>query len=188
MDSFAALALSTDKPTKDLLRRNPEPLNTPILTLSMKWFIFLASCYQFAIIGFLYYIHAHNTFIFNTFIFLQIFNEINARSLDPFESPFAGLLFNKIFLFSNLFVILLQYIVVNHLGIVFKTQPMTVLEWALSIVTAFSIVIFFIFIRIVQRYKIDREIFDWKKNLRYLSMELQLLGAFKDFGNTAYEV
>ncbi|KAM0687084.1 plasma membrane calcium, partial [Conglomerata obtusa] len=102
MDTFAALAISTDKPTGDLLRRGPEPPNTPIITFGMKTFILLSSIYQFALISFLYYLKAHNTFIFNAFIFIQIFNEINARSLDPFESPFTGLLYNRIFVFSNL--------------------------------------------------------------------------------------
>ncbi|KAM0684862.1 hypothetical protein COBT_003929 [Conglomerata obtusa] len=83
---------------------------------------------------------------------------------------------------------IIQFIIINYLGIVFKTSPLTFMEWITSILTAFTIVIYFIIIRIIQRYKIEGGIGGWKKNLRYLSVELQLLGALKDFGNTAYEV
>lgn len=188
MDTFAALALSTDKPNHDLLRRKPEPKNVPIITSRMKWFIFSASFFQFFIISLLYYFKYSHTYIFNTFIFMQIFNEVNARSLDPFESPFTGLIYNKPFIITNLLVIILQFFIINNLQIIFKTKRLTLEEWFFSILTAWTIIVFFIMLRIIGRMKAERNMLNCKTAFKHFCAEMQLLYAFKDFGNTAYEL
>lgn len=157
MDTFAALALSTDKPGSHLLERNPEPKNAPIITYEMKLFMFCSAIWQFIVIGYLFIISANSTYIFNTFVFLQLFNEINARSLNGYESPFSGLLDNKIFVVTNLIVIVLQYLIVNHMGLVFKTQPLKFAEWATSILLASTIVLYFVAVRAVYRHMTDKD-------------------------------
>ncbi len=91
MDTFAALALATDPPTPDLLDRNPEPRNAPLISLDMWKMIIGQSVFQLVITLLLFYsgpdilnldVHVNKermtmrTVIFNTFVFLQIFNEI----------------------------------------------------------------------------------------------------------------
>ncbi|TBU12177.1 calcium-translocating P-type ATPase [Hamiltosporidium tvaerminnensis] len=188
MDTLAALALSTDEPDDYLLRRSPEPKNAPIITRSMKLFIIMSSIYQFLLISLLYYLNLGNTFIFNTFIFVQLFNEINARSLDPFHSPFIGILKNKIFIFTNLILAMLQIIVVQYAGIVFKTIPLTLNEMFATIFLGFTVIPYFIFIRAFLRLKFQRTARDWKSSFRHLSMELRLLEAFSNIGDENCEV
>lgn len=101
-DSLAALALATEKPTDALLNEKPpgrvERLITPVMWRNM----FCNTVFQLSIIFFLLYYGAeafdiqdnltneekdykrskHYTLIFNTFVFLQLFNEINSRKLD----------------------------------------------------------------------------------------------------------
>ena len=85
MNNFAHLVLATDPPTRDLLDRNPEPRNGPLISLDMWKMIIGQGIFQLIIILVLYYAGLDildylpkelETFIFNTFVFLQIFNVI----------------------------------------------------------------------------------------------------------------
>ncbi|RIA81081.1 HAD-like domain-containing protein [Glomus cerebriforme] len=91
MDTFAALVLVTDLSTLDLLDRKPESSNTPLISADMWKMIIGQNIFQLVITLFLLYagksilnyeeqVQLH-TVIFNTFVFLQIFNEINYRRL-----------------------------------------------------------------------------------------------------------
>lgn len=157
MDTFAALALSTDKPSKHHLRRMPESQFAPIITNTMRVFIGSTAAFQFFIMGLLHITHTGSTFIYNVFIFLQLFNEINARSLDPRESPFTDLFNNYIFVFTNLFVIVCQFIIVNNLNMIFKTKKLTLEEWILSILLASSILGFFFVVRIIMKIRTRKQ-------------------------------
>jgi P-type Ca2+ transporter type 2C len=84
MDTFAALALATDPPLPRLLRRKPEPKSAPLITLTMWKMIIGQSIYQLvvtlilnfrgeSILGFAE--PQLRTLIFNTFVWMQIFNQ-----------------------------------------------------------------------------------------------------------------
>ena len=88
MDTFAALALATDPPSPSLLKRKPEPKSAPLITLTMWKMIIGQSIYQLVvalILNFrgadiLGYTDPHEleqlpTLIFNTFVWMQIFNQ-----------------------------------------------------------------------------------------------------------------
>lgn len=99
MDTLAALALATDKPSLALLQRKPSKKDEPIINSEMFIQIIGQAVYQIIVCLVLYFNanswwpittssgeeHAVSTVaatvIFNSFIFCQIFNEINARSL-----------------------------------------------------------------------------------------------------------
>lgn len=87
MDTLAALALATDPPTIELLDRKPESKNAPLISLDMWKMIIGQSIFQLVITLVLFYAGSSilgldkesielQTVIFNTFVFLQIFNEI----------------------------------------------------------------------------------------------------------------
>jgi len=99
MDTLAALALATDDPTPELLKRAPSKKSNPMVNTAMSAQIFGQALYQIVICLTLYfagpnwwppvgsmhgqpsYGYVTATVVFNTFIFCQIFNEINCRSL-----------------------------------------------------------------------------------------------------------
>ena len=59
----------------------------------------------------------HYTMIFNAFVFMQVFNEINSRKLgDKDYNVFAGFFNNFIFIFVILFTIVIQVVLVNYGG------------------------------------------------------------------------
>jgi len=91
MDTFAALALATDPPTRSMLNRKPDPKSAPLITLRMWKMILGQSVYQLVITFVLHFAGSRifdweskvmNTVVFNTFVWMQIFNEVNNRRLD----------------------------------------------------------------------------------------------------------
>ncbi|KAJ4221209.1 plasma membrane calcium [Fusarium oxysporum] len=91
MDTFAALALATDPPTRSVLDRKPDRKSAPLITLRMAKMIIGQAICQLVITFVLnfggktllgwYQDSEHDTkqlktLVFNTFVWLQIFNEI----------------------------------------------------------------------------------------------------------------
>uniref|UniRef100_A0A668A6I4 Calcium-transporting ATPase n=1 Tax=Myripristis murdjan TaxID=586833 RepID=A0A668A6I4_9TELE len=100
MDTFASLALATEPPTESLLLRKPYGRNKPLISRTMMKNILGQGVYQLVIIFTLLFagekmfdidsgrnapLHAppseHYTIVFNTFVMMQLFNEINARKI-----------------------------------------------------------------------------------------------------------
>lgn len=68
----------------------------------------------------------HYTMIFNTFVFMQIFNEINARKLGEKEfNIFEGFFNNMLFLYIVIATIAIQYFMVEYGGKAVRTVPLT---------------------------------------------------------------
>ena len=92
MDSFAALALATENPSPDVLDKYPESKTAPLITFNMWKMILFQSAYQIVIsctvsfAGPLLFFGKTtlsreeqlvlNGIVFNTFVWLQLFNEI----------------------------------------------------------------------------------------------------------------
>lgn len=90
MDTFAALALATDPPNRSVLDRKPDRKSAPLITLRMSKMIIGQAICQLAITFVLnfggnkllgYDDSDHDqkelkTLVFNTFVWLQIFNEL----------------------------------------------------------------------------------------------------------------
>ncbi|EPR78278.1 Plasma membrane calcium-transporting ATPase [Spraguea lophii 42_110] len=158
MDSFSALSLSTDQPTNQLFLRSPESVNTPIITNYMKLFMASTVLYQYLVMIVLILFGISKTFIFNTFFFLQIFNQINARSIDVHRSPFSAITANKIYLLVNIISVILQIIIVQKLGIVFGTEPLSFGSWSFSIFIALLIIPFFEIIRNLEKRRVKKTV------------------------------
>uniref|UniRef100_A0A8C1M9Z6 Calcium-transporting ATPase n=1 Tax=Cyprinus carpio TaxID=7962 RepID=A0A8C1M9Z6_CYPCA len=116
MDTFASLALATEPPTESLLLRKPYGRNKPLISRTMMKNILGHAVYQLTIIFTLLFagekifdidsgrnapLHAppseHYTIVFNTFVMMQLFNEINARKIHGERNVFEGIFNNLIF-------------------------------------------------------------------------------------------
>lgn len=74
------------------------------------------------------------TFIFNTFIFLQLFNELNCRVLDEDGNIFKGLRKNYYFTSIWLGTAITQVAIVEFGGKAFGTVPIDFRLWVISII------------------------------------------------------
>ncbi|GAB5586217.1 plasma membrane calcium [Umbelopsis nana] len=143
MDTFAALALATDPPTPELLLRNPEPRSAPLITFPMWKMIIGQSIFQVVVTLILLYSDILDyptdstflqTVVFNTFVFCQIFNEINCRRIDNRFNILSGLHKNVFFIIIFLICVIGQVIIVQWGGQAFQTTPIDGTHWAISIV------------------------------------------------------
>ncbi|KAH7137229.1 hypothetical protein B0J13DRAFT_597030 [Dactylonectria estremocensis] len=147
MDTFAALALATDPPTRSVLDRKPDRKSAPLITLRMfKMIIGQAIC-QLAITFVLnfggkklfgYDNSEHDqeelkTLVFNTFVWLQIFNELNNRRLDNKLNIFEGLNRNIFFIVINIIMVGGQILIIFVGGEAFQITKLNGKEWGISI-------------------------------------------------------
>ncbi|KAI8979786.1 PMCA-type calcium-translocating P-type ATPase [Mycotypha africana] len=139
MDTFAALALATDAPSLDLLNRLPEQRTAPLIDICMWKMIVFESFYQLGVILTLLYtdvLHLANntaksqTVIFTTFVFCQIFNEVNCRRIDNKLNIFKGVKHNKFFILIFSLSVTGQILIVQYGGAAFQTVPLNASMWA----------------------------------------------------------
>uniref|UniRef100_A0A8D2ZHK2 Calcium-transporting ATPase n=1 Tax=Scophthalmus maximus TaxID=52904 RepID=A0A8D2ZHK2_SCOMX len=148
MDTFASLALATEPPTEALLLRKPYGRNNPLISLTMMKNILGHGVYQLVIIFTLLFIgerifnidsgrnaplHSppseHYTIIFNTFVLMQLFNEINARKIHGERNVFDGIFANPIFCSIVLGTFAVQIVIVQWGGKPFSCAPLNVEQW-----------------------------------------------------------
>ncbi|CVL10378.1 probable calcium P-type ATPase NCA-3 (Ca2+-transporting ATPase) [Fusarium proliferatum] len=148
MDTFAALALATDPPARSVLDRKPDRKSAPLITLRMAKMIIGQAICQLVITFVLnfggktllgwYGDSEHDTkqlktLVFNTFVWLQIFNEINNRRLDNKLNIFEGLHRNVFFIIINLIMIGGQVLIIFVGSDAFEIVRLNGKEWGLSI-------------------------------------------------------
>uniref|UniRef100_A0A3P8NVA3 Calcium-transporting ATPase n=1 Tax=Astatotilapia calliptera TaxID=8154 RepID=A0A3P8NVA3_ASTCA len=148
MDTFASLALATEPPTEALLLRKPYGRNNPLISLTMMKNILGHGVYQLVIIFTLLFIgermfnidsgrnaplHSppseHYTIIFNTFVLMQLFNEINARKIHGERNVFDGIFSNPIFCSIVLGTFAVQIVIVQFGGKPFSCAPLNIEQW-----------------------------------------------------------
>jgi P-type Ca2+ transporter type 2C len=76
-----------------------------------------------------YQLESLNTLIFNTFVWLQIFNELNNRHLDNRLNIFEGITKNWFFLAINCIMIGGQVLIIFVGSDAFKIHPLNGKEW-----------------------------------------------------------
>ncbi|KAI1762649.1 plasma membrane calcium-transporting ATPase [Hypoxylon sp. FL1150] len=151
MDTFAALALATDPPTESVLDRKPQPKSAPLITINMWKMIVGQAIFQLAVTFTLYFggnailgYDPHNetqqtelnTVVFNTFVWMQIFNEFNNRRLDNKFNIFEGVHRNKFFILINFIMIGAQIAIVFVGGAAFEITALNGTQWAICVVAA----------------------------------------------------
>ncbi|KAM4582389.1 plasma membrane calcium-transporting ATPase 2 isoform 10-T15 [Fundulus diaphanus] len=148
MDTFASLALATEPPTESLLKRKPYGRNKPLISSTMTKNILGHAVYQLIIIFTLLFVgeiifdidsgrnaplHSppseHYTIIFNTFVMMQLFNEINARKIHGERNVFDGIFRNPIFCSIVFGTFAVQIVIVQFGGKPFSCQPLDLEKW-----------------------------------------------------------
>nr|KAF6359486.1 ATPase plasma membrane Ca2+ transporting 3 [Myotis myotis] len=148
MDTFASLALATEPPTESLLLRKPYGRDKPLISRTMMKNILGHAVYQLTIIFTLLFVgelffdidsgrnaplHSppseHYTIIFNTFVMMQLFNEINARKIHGERNVFHGIFGNPIFCTIVLGTFAIQIVIVQFGGKPFSCSPLSTEQW-----------------------------------------------------------
>ncbi|XP_040851128.1 plasma membrane calcium-transporting ATPase 2 isoform X6 [Ochotona curzoniae] len=148
MDTFASLALATEPPTETLLLRKPYGRNKPLISRTMMKNILGHAAYQLTLIFTLLFVgeklfqidsgrnaplHSppseHYTIIFNTFVMMQLFNEINARKIHGERNVFDGIFRNPIFCTIVLGTFAIQIVIVQFGGKPFSCSPLQLDQW-----------------------------------------------------------
>lgn len=151
MDSFASLALATEKPSNELLNRKPYSRDANILTPMMKLNIISQALFQILILTIILFYGEvifgvpsdrelehfvwnnvngyHFTIFFDIFVFMQVCNSINARKLSKDEyNVFSGILGNWYYIFIQSFILFGQVIIVTFGGRAVRVQPLTITQ------------------------------------------------------------
>lgn len=146
MDTFAALALATDPPSPHVLKRRPEPKSAPLINPTMWKMMIGQSIYQlvvtlvlnFAGMSIFKYPSSRQgemeTVVFNTFVWMQIFNQWNSRRLDNNLNIFDGMIRNRWFLGIQAIIIGGQVLIIFVGGQAFSVQRLNGPQWGVSLV------------------------------------------------------
>lgn len=148
MDTFASLALATEPPTDSLLKRRPYGRNKPLISRTMMKNILGHAVYQLGIVFLLVFAgdklfdidsgrkaplnsppSQHYTIVFNTFVLMQLFNEINSRKIHGEKNVFAGVYRNIIFCSVVLGTFFCQILIVEVGGKPFSCTNLTMEQW-----------------------------------------------------------
>ncbi|KAG5495060.1 hypothetical protein JKF63_02113 [Porcisia hertigi] len=165
MDTLAALALATELPCESkLLSRPPESKGVPIIVPSMWFQIGFQGTFQLICQLFLlsygsmllsardatkapvfssewnpnahHLSDAHVCLVFNSFVWMQIFNFFNARLLHRSDGFFSNWSHSGILLVIVGAIVTLQIIIVEFGGRIMLTVPLTAQEWFYSVFIA----------------------------------------------------
>ncbi|KAK5614156.1 Plasma membrane calcium-transporting ATPase 4 [Crenichthys baileyi] len=148
MDTLASLALATEPPTESLLLRKPYGREKPLISRTMMKNILGHAVFQLIIIFTMLFagekffdidsgrnspLHSppseHYTIVFNVFVMMQLFNEINARKIHGERNVFEGVYKNPIFCSVVLGTFALQIIIIQFGGKPFSCAPLTIDQW-----------------------------------------------------------
>ncbi|VDM92814.1 unnamed protein product [Litomosoides sigmodontis] len=148
MDTLASLALATEMPTEDLLKRKPYGRTSPLISRTMSKNILGHALYQLVILFALIFagerffeiesgrwapLHSppseHFTIVFNTFVMMTLFNEINARKIHGERNIFSGLFSNPIYYIIWITTMIAQIFIVQFGGRWFSTAALNLEQW-----------------------------------------------------------
>ncbi|PUZ52100.1 hypothetical protein GQ55_6G243600 [Panicum hallii var. hallii] len=149
MDTLGALALATEPPNNELMKRTPVGRKGNFISNVMWRNIMGQAIYQFLLI---WYLQAEgkwlfgiegdnsdlvlNTIIFNCFVFCQVFNEVSSREMERIN-VFEGILDNNVFAAVLGSTVVFQFIIIQFLGNFANTTPLTFTQWIASIFIGF---------------------------------------------------
>ena len=151
MDTFAAMALASLPPSREVMKDKPRKPSDFIISKSMGRGILGCGIVFFAIMFvFLIWCERHGagsiidvhelTMFFTTFVMLQFWNLFNAKCLGSTHSAFHNLRHDGGLLLVLLLIFIGQWLIVTFGGRMFRTQPLSAEEW-LIITAATSVVL-----------------------------------------------
>ncbi|CAF3983316.1 unnamed protein product, partial [Rotaria sp. Silwood2] len=157
MDALASLALATESPTEELLNRKPYGRTKSIISPLMLRNILGQSFYQLVIMFVILYAGQHFldvestvqkiqndphaarelskqfTLVFNSFVLMTLFNEINSRKLHGERNVFKGIFRNPFFYCIWIFCFVAQILIVTFGGQIFSCARLSIIQWAWSL-------------------------------------------------------
>jgi len=161
MDSMGALALATEPPRMELMDRKPFGRRAPLINRAMLRNIIGMSLYQLAVALTLQYAGERlfigecppgeearedceleiSSLIFNTFVFMQVFNEINSRRIDEWN-VFKGIHKSLYFCIIVIGTIVVQVLIMELVGGTTVGEAIRIgeingAEWGASIILGF---------------------------------------------------
>ncbi len=81
-----------------------------------------------------------SSIIFSLFVVFQLFNAFNSRELGN-ESIFKHLLKNKLMVVITVVTLILQIVIVQFCGVVFKTAPLSLAMWIKILACGFTVIL-----------------------------------------------
>jgi Ca2+-transporting ATPase len=151
MDTFAAMALSSLPPSREVMKEKPRGKNDFIISKSMLHeILFIGISFFVVLLGFLIYcekqdpgIQGHElTIFFTTFVMMQFWNLFNAKTLGSTHSAFRHFLLDKGMIIVLAVILFGQWLIVTFGGKMFRTDYLTLKEWLL-IIAITSLVLWF---------------------------------------------
>jgi Ca2+-transporting ATPase len=163
MDTFAAMALCSEPPRAHLMRKPPKRRDESIITREMLWNILItAGFFVVVMIALLLGMRHQGWFagdspvsgefapltvrqvaiFFTVYVFFQVWNQINCRSLTPEESGLHRLFENPLFLLIASATVIGQIVIVTFGGSVFKVEPLGLVDWLVIAAATSSVLVF----------------------------------------------
>ncbi|WFD18409.1 P-type Ca(2+) transporter [Malassezia caprae] len=158
MDTLAALALATDPADPKSLNRKPDRASMPLITVEMWKQIFVQSAYQIILIFVLHYrgkdilgMHDEvraialvdnldlNTLVFNSFVWCQLFNQVNTRRLDRHLNIFYNIHKNIWFILILIIEVCCQVLIIYIGGAAFSVKRIGGRDWGISIISGLCV-------------------------------------------------
>uniref|UniRef100_A0A0N4ZC30 Calcium-transporting ATPase n=1 Tax=Parastrongyloides trichosuri TaxID=131310 RepID=A0A0N4ZC30_PARTI len=158
MDTLASLALATEMPTEELLDRKPYGRTKSLISRTMVKNIVGHAVYQLAVLFFLLFFadkfipgvtngreqplnsppSKHFTIIFNTFVLMTLFNEINSRKIHNERNIFKGIFTNPIFCTIWIVTFISQFFIIQFGGFWLSTAPLDLIQWGICLAFGLS--------------------------------------------------
>ena len=79
--------------------------------------------------------------MFTAYVFMQVFNLFNARSVKPNRSAFAGVLQSKNFLIVMALIVVMQFMLTQFGGSAFQTAPLSLGVWINILLLGLSVLV-----------------------------------------------
>ncbi|MDO4962963.1 MAG: calcium-translocating P-type ATPase, PMCA-type [bacterium] len=150
MDTLAGLAFSFEPPIIEYMSEYPNKKDTPIINKYMLNQIFFTGIYSslicilFLKLPFIKQLFRADKYLytafFGLFIFIDIFNSFNARTNKL--NLLSNILKNKVFIFIMLFIVTIQILLIYYGGELFRTSGLSIFEFEIMILFAFSVIPF----------------------------------------------
>ena len=153
MDTLAGLAFSFEPPLPEYMKEYPKKKEENIMNKYMINQIFFTGVYSSLVcILFLKLPFVRNLFrydindkylytaFFGLFIFIDIFNEFNARTHRL--NLLANILKNKVFIIVVTFIVIVQIFLIYYGGNLFRTSGLTLFEFEVMLAFAFTVIPF----------------------------------------------
>ena len=150
MDTLAGLAFSFEPPLREYMKEYPKRKDESIINGYMLNQIFCTGIYssivcilflKLPLVNNLYRNESYlYTAFFGLFIFIDIFNSFNARTYRL--NIIANIMKNKVFLLIMTFIVIVQIFLIYFGGSVFRTTGLSLFEFEIMILFAFTVIPF----------------------------------------------